>query len=93
MPTNPLVLEGQTFQIVRRSQVSEAHFRLFLAAIEGATTEIDLESLSGKFQFVELGRHVSEFISQPPHVEVVRLKPACSNWKKRIGGLKKRAKG
>jgi hypothetical protein len=38
------------------------HFRLFLAVIEGATTEIgmenamDLESLSREFQFVDLGR-------------------------------------
>jgi hypothetical protein len=84
MAANQLVLEGQTFQIARRSLVarcelflenpnllstpyhvrsraSEAHFPLFLAAIEGATTEIgmdnaiNLESLSAEFQFIELG--------------------------------------
>jgi hypothetical protein len=63
MATAELVVEGQTFQIARRSLVwacelsienlrlmekpykvrsraSEAHFRLFLAAIEGTTMEI-----------------------------------------------------
>jgi hypothetical protein len=45
-----------------RSRASETHFRLFLAAIEGPTTQIgienaiDLESLSREFQFAELGR-------------------------------------
>jgi hypothetical protein len=45
-----------------RSRASETNFRLFLAAIEGATTEsgmenaMDLESLSWEFQFLELGR-------------------------------------
>jgi hypothetical protein len=92
MATSQLVLEGQTFQIARRSllatcelflkspnllstpyhvrsRASEAHFRLFLAAIEGVATEIgmenaiDLESLSREFQFVELGRQVREFVS------------------------------
>jgi hypothetical protein len=49
--------------------VSETNFRLCLAVIEEATTEIgigntlDLESLSSEFQFVELGRKVAEFIS------------------------------
>jgi hypothetical protein len=47
-----------------RSRASEGHFRLFLAAIEGATTEIgmenaiDLASLSSEFQFVELRQQV-----------------------------------
>jgi hypothetical protein len=65
-----------------RSRASEAHFRLFLPAIEGATMEIgmetaiDIESLSRELQFVELGRQVDEFASQHPHVEVVRL-----NWR------------
>jgi hypothetical protein len=61
------------------ARASEAQFRLFLAAIEGATAEIgmenaiDLESLSSEFQFVELGRQVGEFVSQHRHVEIVRL--------------------
>jgi hypothetical protein len=44
-----------------RSLVSEKSFRVFLAAIEGATTEIgmgnalNLESLTQEFHFVELG--------------------------------------
>jgi hypothetical protein len=60
-----------------RSQVSEAHFRIFLAAIEGVTAEIrmenaiDLQSLSSEFQFVEFGRQVAEFTSQHPHVEII----------------------
>jgi hypothetical protein len=47
------------------SSASEGHFRVFLAAIEGATAEIgmenviDLESLSSEFQFVELRRQVA----------------------------------
>jgi hypothetical protein len=51
-----------------RSRASEAHLRLLLAVIEGATTEIgmehaiDLESLSRAFQFVELGRQVGNSI-------------------------------
>jgi hypothetical protein len=59
----------------------EAHFRLFLAAIEGVTMEnpIDLQLLSSEFQFVELGRQVAEFISQHPHVEIIRLKSATAD--------------
>jgi hypothetical protein len=75
-----------------RSQVSEAHFRLFLMAIEGATTEIgmenatDYESLSTEFHFVKLGRQVREFISQHPHVEVVRLNSAIADMQRRMAG-------
>jgi uncharacterized protein YhaN len=52
-----------------RSHVSEAHFRLFLAAMEGTATEIGmpnaiaLKSLSSEFQFLEvvpLGSAVSD---------------------------------
>jgi hypothetical protein len=58
---------------------------VFLAAMEGATTEIamgtvlDVESLTKKFQFVELGRQVAEFISQHPHVDVILLKSAIAD--------------
>jgi hypothetical protein len=75
-----------------RSRASETHFRLFLAVIEGATTEIgmenaiDLESLSTEFQFVELGRQVGEFVLQHPHVEVVRLKSAILDLQKPLAG-------
>jgi hypothetical protein len=47
---------------VVRSPASEAHFRLFLTAIDGTTAEmgmekvLDLELLTKEFQFVELGR-------------------------------------
>jgi hypothetical protein len=77
---------------VVRSRSSEAHFRLFLAAIEGATPEIrmenaiDLESLSREFQFVGLGRQVDEFVSQHPHVEVVRLKSAIVDLQRQLVG-------
>jgi peptidoglycan hydrolase CwlO-like protein len=73
-----------------RSQKSETNFRLCLAAIEGATTEIgienalDIESLSSEFQFVELGRKVTEFISQHPHIEVIRLKSAITGLHRRL---------
>jgi uncharacterized caspase-like protein len=56
--------------------------RVFLAAMEGATTEIgmgnalDLESVIKQFQFVELGRQVAEFLSQHPHIDVIPLKSA-----------------
>jgi uncharacterized protein YukE len=75
-----------------RSRVSEAHFRLFLAAIEGATTEIgmenamDLESLSTEFQFIKLGQRVGEFVSQHPHVEDVRLRSAISDLQQQLAG-------
>jgi hypothetical protein len=42
-----------------RSHTLEAHFRLFLAAI-------NRELLSMEFQFVELGRQVGEFDPQHP---------------------------
>jgi hypothetical protein len=73
-----------------RSEGSETSLRMFLAAIEGATTEIgignvlNLESLTKEFQFVELGRHVSEFLSQHPHVDVIRLKSAMSDVQRRL---------
>jgi hypothetical protein len=73
-----------------RLQVSERHFRLFLAAIEGAKMEIgmgnllDLESLTKEFQSVELGRQVAEFISQHPHIDVIRLKSAIANLRRRL---------
>jgi hypothetical protein len=57
---------------------------MFLAAIEGVTTEIgmgnvlDLESLTKEFEFAELGRQVSEFLSQNPHIDVIRLKSAIA---------------
>jgi hypothetical protein len=75
-----------------RLPASEGHFRLFLTAIEGVTTQIgienalDLESLSWEFQFLELGRQVGEFLSQHPHVEVVRLKSAILDLQKQIAG-------
>jgi predicted nucleic acid-binding Zn-ribbon protein len=74
------------------SQVSETNFRVFLAAIQGAKTEIgmrnaiDLESLSAEFQFVELGRQVSEFVSQHPHIEVIRLQSAILDLQRRLAG-------
>jgi hypothetical protein len=73
-----------------RSRASEAHFRLFLAAIEGAMTAIgldnviDLGSLSKEFEFVDLGRRVAEFVSQHPSVEVARLKWAIANLQKQV---------
>jgi hypothetical protein len=63
---NPMLLE-KPYEV--RSPASESHFRLFLEAIEGATTEIRmenaiyLESLSSEFQFVELSSRVGEFVS------------------------------
>jgi hypothetical protein len=75
-----------------RSQVSETSFRVYLAAIEGATTEIgmgnvlDLESLTKEFQFVELGRQVAEFLSQHPHIDVIRLKSAIADLRRRLAG-------
>jgi hypothetical protein len=78
-----------------RSRASEAHFRLFLAAIDGDPMEItvenalDLESLSREFQFVELGRQVGEFISKHPHVEVPglsrRLWTCRGSWRSTVG--------
>jgi hypothetical protein len=75
-----------------RSRTLEVHFRMFQAAIEGATVEIGMENsrnlewLSREFQFVELRRQVGEFVSQHPHVEVVRLKSAMSDPQRRMGG-------
>jgi hypothetical protein len=114
MATNKLVLEGQTFQIARRSlivtcklflenpnlfstldevrsQVSEAHFRLFLREIEGVTMEIelesaiDLESLRSEFRFIELGRRVGKFVSQHPQIEVARLKSVVLDLQRLVG--------
>jgi hypothetical protein len=62
----------------------------FLAAIEGATTEIgmenaiDLESLSSEFQFAQLGRQVAGFISQHPHARVIPLKSAIAGLRRRL---------
>jgi hypothetical protein len=73
-----------------RSQALETSFRVFLAAMEGATTEIgmgnalDLESLTKEFQFVKLGRQVAEFISQHPHIDVIRLKSAIADLRRRL---------
>jgi chromosome segregation ATPase len=47
---------------------------------------LDLESLTKEFQFVELGRQVSEFVSQHPHVEVVRLKSEIADLRRRLAG-------
>jgi hypothetical protein len=75
-----------------RSHVSETSFRVFLAAMEGATTEIgmgnalDLESLTKEFQFVELGRQVAEFILQHPHIDVIPLKSAIADLWRRLAG-------
>jgi oligoendopeptidase F len=73
-----------------RSQVSETSFRMFLAAMEGATTEIgmgnalDLESLTKEFQFVELGRQVAEFLSRYPHIDIIRLKSAIADLEEHL---------
>jgi hypothetical protein len=62
---------------------------VFLAAIEGAATEIgmedviDLDSLSREFLFVKFGRWAGGFISQHYHVEVGRLESAIT---RRMGG-------
>jgi hypothetical protein len=83
-------LLGTPYQV--RSQVSETSFRVFLAAIEGATTEIgmgnalDLESLTKEFDFVELGRQVAEFVSQHPHIDVIPLKSAIADLRRRLVG-------
>jgi hypothetical protein len=74
------------------SRASDRRFRLFVAAIEGATTEIgtknaiNVESLSGEFQFLELGRQIREFISQRPHVEVAVLQSTTSDLQKQLAG-------
>jgi chromosome segregation ATPase len=47
---------------------------------------IDLESLSSKFQFLELGRRIGEFVSQHPHVKVARLKSAILDLQRRLVG-------
>jgi chromosome segregation ATPase len=63
---------------------------VFLAAMEGATTEIgmgnvlDLESLTKEFQFAELGRQVAEFLPQHPHVDVIRLKSAVADLERHL---------
>jgi hypothetical protein len=46
----------------------------------------DLESLSSEFQFVEFVRRVREFVSQHPHVEVVRFKSAILDLQRRLAG-------
>jgi hypothetical protein len=63
-----LVFKDHIFQIVIRfaenvqlltepsdvcSPDSDAHFRLFMAAIDGSTTQINLGSLSSEFQFID----------------------------------------
>jgi chromosome segregation ATPase len=69
----------------QNAQVSETSFRVFLAAMEGATTEIgmgnalDLESQTKEFQIVELGRQVAEFISQQRHIDVIPLRSAIAD--------------
>jgi hypothetical protein len=52
----------------------------------GMENTIDLESLSTEFQFVELGRQVADFVSQHPHVEVVRLKSAILDLQRQLAG-------
>jgi capsule polysaccharide export protein KpsE/RkpR len=47
---------------------------------------LDLESLTKEFQFAELGRQVSEFLSQHPHVDVIRLKSAIADLERRLAG-------
>jgi hypothetical protein len=47
---------------------------------------IDLESLSSEFQFTELGRWVGEFVSQHPHVEIVRFKSEITALQRRLAG-------
>jgi hypothetical protein len=66
------------------SQVSEGDFRVFLAAIEGATEVgmddvINLDSLNREFQFVKFGRRVGESVSQHSHIEVGRLKSVITD--------------
>jgi hypothetical protein len=51
--------------------------------MENAT---DLESLSRQFQFVEVGPRIGEFVSQHPHVEVVRPQSAISNLQRPLAG-------
>jgi hypothetical protein len=73
-------------------QLSETNFRVFLAVIEGVTTEIgmenalDPESLTKEFQFVELGRWVGEFVSQHPRIEAIRLGSALADLQRRLAG-------
>jgi chromosome segregation ATPase len=43
-------------------------------------------SLSSEFQFTELGRRVGEFVSQHPHVEIVRFKSAIMALQRRLAG-------
>jgi hypothetical protein len=75
-----------------RSGASEACFRLFQATIEGVATQIgmenamDLEPVSGEFQFVELRRQVGEFVSQHPHIEVLWLKSAMPDLQRQLAG-------
>jgi hypothetical protein len=47
---------------------------------------IDLVSLSREFQYVEVARHVGEFLLQPPHVEVIRLQSAISDLQRQLAG-------
>jgi hypothetical protein len=69
---------------------SEGHFWLSVAANERAMTEIgmehasDFESLSTEFQFIGLGRQVAEFLSQHPHSEIIRLKPAVVDLQRQL---------
>jgi hypothetical protein len=70
-----------------RSQVSETSFRVFLATTEiGIGNALDPESLTKEFQFVELGRQVAEFLSQPPRVDVIWLKSAIADLEGHLAG-------
>jgi chromosome segregation ATPase len=52
----------------------------------GMESAIDLESLSSEFQFTELGGRVGEFVSQHPHVEIVRFKSAITAMQRGLAG-------
>jgi hypothetical protein len=79
------------------SRASEAHFHVFLVAVEGATTEIemenviDLESLIKEFQFVEVGGGLgnsfrSSLTSRPSGLS--RGLPTCRHsWRSSISGV------
>jgi hypothetical protein len=71
-----------------RSRASEAHFRLFLEAVEEATTEnaTNFESRSGEFQFIELERRFGEFVSQHFHFNLIPLKSAIADLQRRSAG-------
>jgi hypothetical protein len=69
------------------SPVSETSFRVFLAATEiGMGNALDLESLTKEFEFVELGRQVSEFLSQHRHIDVIRLQSAIADLEGQLAG-------